>query len=128
VLITIDPSSPAPLYRQIAEGIRRAVDREEVKPGERLPAARQLARLLEVNMHTVLRAYADLRDQGLVELRRGRGAVVVEGPGPGWLAEAARRLVTEAQRRGLEGVEVVAAVADAARHAEQGGRSAGEFH
>jgi len=118
LLITIDPSSSAPLYRQIAEGVRRAVDREEVKPGERLPAARHLARLLEVNMHTVLRAYADLRDEGLVELRRGRGAVVVVGPGAGWLSEAARRLIADAERRGIDGVEVVAAVADAARHTE----------
>jgi len=116
MLITIDPSSSAPLYRQIADGVRRAVDREEVKPGERLPAARHLARFLDVNMHTVLRAYAELRDVGLVELRRGRGAVVVGGPGAGWLLEAARRLIAEADRRGIEGVEVVAAVADAARH------------
>ncbi len=69
-------------------------------------------------MHTVLRAYADLRDEGLVELRRGRGAVVVVGPGAGWLSEAARRLIADAERRGIDGVEVVAAVADAARHTE----------
>lgn len=45
--------------------------------GERLPAAKALGESLGVSLHTVLHAYQDLRHQGLIELRRGRGAGVI---------------------------------------------------
>jgi len=78
VLLRIDPTSPEPLFAQLATQVRGAVLRGEVRPGARLPAAREVAAALDVNLHTVLRAYQDLRDEGLIELRRGRGAVVTE--------------------------------------------------
>ena len=49
---------------------------ERLGPGDRLPSAKELAGALEINLHTVLRAYQQLRDEGLVDLRRGRGAVI----------------------------------------------------
>lgn len=77
MLIQIDTASTEPLYAQIARAVRQAVARGELEPGDRLPAARDLALSLEVNMHTVLKAYGELRDAGEIELRRGRGATVV---------------------------------------------------
>lgn len=79
VLFRIDPAAPEPIYAQIAAQVRSAAARGELLAGERLPAARDLAESLQVNLHTVLRAYQDLRDDGLIELRRGRGAVVSAG-------------------------------------------------
>ena len=76
MLLRIDPTSTEPLFVQLAGQVRGAVARGELSVGERLPGARDLAASLDINLHTVLRAYQDLRDEGLIELRRGRGAVV----------------------------------------------------
>jgi GntR family transcriptional regulator len=76
MLIRIDPGSPLGLAEQIAGRIRGQLADGTLRAGDRLPPARDLASGLAVNMHTVLRAYAALRDEGLIELRRGRGAYV----------------------------------------------------
>ena len=108
MLLTLDPRSELPLYRQIASAIRRSLREGDISAGDRLPATRDLATSLGVNMHTVLRSYAMLRDEGLVELRRGRGAIVREGSNE---AAAVRHLVVElavaAQHQGMDASEVI---------------------
>ena len=76
--IRLDPTIPGPLFEQLASSLRASVVDGRVAFGERLPAARELASALEVNVHTVLRAYRVLRDEGLIELHPGRGAVVAK--------------------------------------------------
>ena len=75
----IDTRSSVTIYAQIAACVRRAIVAGTLRPGAKLPPLRDLARELDVNMHTVQRAYGQLRDEGLLELRRGRGAIVVGG-------------------------------------------------
>lgn len=76
MLLSIDSASERPIYEQITDGVRRAVVRGELRVGEKLPPASEVAIGLGVNKHTVLHAYQVLRDEGLIDLRRGRGAVV----------------------------------------------------
>jgi GntR family transcriptional regulator len=107
----VNPASPEPIYAQIASAVRRGVVAGRVRPGERLPGARELAAALGVNLHTVLRGYQELRDEGVVELRRGRGAVVTQAaPRIAGPAAALRAFVAEARRVGLTATEAAAMV------------------
>jgi GntR family transcriptional regulator len=112
MLLRIDPSAAQPLHEQLAAVLRGAIAAGEAKPGERLPSARELARDLDVNMHTVLRAYATLRDEGLLDLRRGRGAVVRRDGAPdrAALERLAAELAAEARRQGVAPQELHALV------------------
>jgi GntR family transcriptional regulator len=75
-MIRIDVGSSRPLEEQIVLELRHALAQGTVTPGTELPSARQLARDLGVHWNTVARAYRRLADQGLLVVRRGRGAVV----------------------------------------------------
>ncbi|WP_411144001.1 GntR family transcriptional regulator [Streptomyces sp. x-80] len=112
MLIQVDPASSVPLGDQVAASIRGAIADGSVQAGERLPAARALAASLGVNVHTVLRGYQRLKEEGLIELRRGRGAMITgtASPGRARLGEAAERLITEARRLGLSDEEIVTLV------------------
>lgn len=79
MLLRIDPTNGTPLFDQVTTQVRLAILHGDIRAGERLPAAKDLATSLDVNVHTVLKAYQALHAEGLVELRRGRGAVVL-GP------------------------------------------------
>ncbi|QDY77319.1 GntR family transcriptional regulator [Streptomyces qinzhouensis] len=109
MLFRIDHQSPLSLSDQVAASVRRALADGSAGPGERLPAARELATSLEINLHTVLRGYQKLRDEGLVELRRGRGAMISEGAGParGRLIERVHELAAEARAIGLSDDELL---------------------
>ncbi|MCA6094006.1 GntR family transcriptional regulator [Streptomyces sp. SCA3-4] len=110
MLVRLDPGSPLPLGDQIAAAVRGAIADGSVRPGERLPAARTLADSLDVNVHTVLRGYQRLREEGLIDLRRGRGAVVATGaapPGRARLVEGVRDLIADARALGMSDQEVM---------------------
>lgn len=106
MLWRVDPASTVPLFEQIAGQARGAMLRGDVKVGDRLPTAREMAEHLEVNMHTVLRAYAVLRDEGLLQVRPGRGVVVVGSVTGVRLRDLASQLVAEARRQGLSRAQV----------------------
>ena len=64
MLFRVDQESPVSLADQIAVPVPATIASDDLAPGERLPPARELAKSLRVNMHTVLRAYQQLRDEG----------------------------------------------------------------
>lgn len=104
----IDPRDGTPLHEQVAAEIRRSIGDGEAKPGDRLPAARDFAAVLGVNNNTVLRALRSLRDEGLVEFRRGRGVTVSGGaPNRNEVLERARELVNFARHHGYRTDELV---------------------
>ncbi|PTR26739.1 DNA-binding transcriptional regulator YhcF (GntR family) [Rhodococcus sp. OK519] len=108
MLIRIDQSSAVPLYEQFAASVRGAIADGSVAAGERLPSARDLATSLDVNIHTVLRGYQQLRDEGLIELRRGRGAVVAaDASARASVVDAVRGLVSEARRYGMSAADLL---------------------
>jgi len=107
MLLRIDPGSAQPLHEQVAAQLRRAIGEGRLRDGEQLDPARTLAALLNINMHTVLRAYAALRDEGLVEMRRGRGVTIrATDGGRARVVERARELLSEARRQGLKLSEI----------------------
>jgi GntR family transcriptional regulator len=95
-------------YEQVASEIRRAIADGEANPGERLPPARDLAAVLGVNANTVFRALRLLRDEGLLEFRRGRGVTVTGTAAErGAVLARARDLLQFAQRQGYQRDELI---------------------
>jgi GntR family transcriptional regulator len=110
--VNIDRSDPVPLHDQVAAQIRRAIADGEAGPGERLPLAKDLAAVLGVNKNTVLRALHVLREEGLLEFRRGRGITVAGTPQHGAVLTQARQLVEFARQQGYGRAEVIQMIAD----------------
>lgn len=103
MLWLVDSSKPSPLFEQVAASVRAAIANGDVVEGEKLPSAREVGDMLDINLHTVLKAFQILRDEGLIELRRGRGAVVLASrPGDARLAALAHELLAEAARLGID--------------------------
>ena len=112
ISVKVNKNDPTDLYQQVAAEIRRAIADGEAKPGERLPPAKDLAAILEVNTNTVLRSLRLLRDEGLLEFRRGRGISVAGTPERGAVVQRARELVTFARRHGYRVDELVEIIED----------------
>ena len=110
--VKVDKGDPTDLYEQVAAEIRRAIAEGEAKPGERLPPAKDLAAVLGVNTNTVLRSLRLLRDEGLLEFRRGRGISVAGTPERGAVVQRARELVAFARSQGYRLDELVEIIED----------------
>ncbi len=116
-MFAINPADPAPIWRQIEEGMRRLIALGALKPGGPVPSMRDLARDLRVNPNTVARAYQRLTEGGVLAVRRGEGTFVAEQPAQPRKAEkhemlrdAAQRFARAAVAAGAELQEAVEAV------------------
>ena len=78
MLFRVNQSSGVPLYLQLMDQVKHAVDAGALRPGDQLPAIRKLAEDLVMNPNTVVRAYRELEHEGIVELRHGSGAYIAE--------------------------------------------------
>ncbi len=110
MIISIDQASPEPIYLQIRSQVLAAIARGELRAGDRLPTVRALASDLGVNLHTVNKAYAMLRDEGHLSMLGRSGARVVDfaanasalayEAADARLAEALHQLAVEHRARG----------------------------
>jgi GntR family transcriptional regulator len=108
-LLSIDIDSGVPVYRQIADSLRTLLVSGVLQPGQTLPPVRQLALDLGVHFNTVAEAYRILAEENWLDLKRRRGALVIERslpppPDPAKTVAFTRRvrdLIAEVQSSGI---------------------------
>lgn len=103
MFIELRQDDPRPIFRQISDEIALAVLVGVLKMGDALPGTRQLAQDLKLNPNTVRHAYQTLQHEGILEMRRGRGAFILAAPhGPRYRSTAvARQIAERALREGF---------------------------
>ena len=113
MLFRPNPSLGVPIYLQLMEQIKHAIETGVLQPGEQLPGIRPLAEELVMNPNTVAKAYRELEHEGVIELRHGSGAFVAENAGTRKVAEklrAGQEIVSAAvdrlRTRGLSNEEI----------------------
>jgi len=85
-----NPSSGVPIYLQLMQQVKHAVETGALKPGDQLPGIRPLAEELVINSNTIAKVYRELEHEGVVELRQGSGAFVSQNTRVRRLAETFR--------------------------------------
>lgn len=126
MFLPIDPGSGLPIYRQIAEQVRRMVASGGLAAGDRVPSVRDLAQTLQINPLTVAKSYQELEQAGVLESRRGLGMFVAAAARDGrakareGLRPAAERFALDAAQAGLTPAEAAALVEECARRIARG--------
>jgi len=108
LLSPVDRTDRMPLHEQVAADIRRAIAEGEAGPGDRIPQAKDLAAVLGVNTNTVLRALRMLREEGLLELGRGRAIIVAGTPERGAVLTRMKDLMDFGRHQGYRREELIA--------------------
>lgn len=116
MLMSVDDKLPVPLYQQIRDQVVSGIAQGQLEPGMSLPSVRALAADLGINLHTVNKAYAVLRDEGYIYMK-GRAGAVVASP-----LDADRADASQAEQSKMEDALFKMALAHRAR-----GGTRGEF-
>ncbi len=126
-MLRIDLASRVPVYEQIVSAIRAELVAGRYRPGEKLPTVRMLAIDLGVHHNTVAQAYRELAAEGWLDLRRHRGAVVLDRYRPSvrpdaieTFAKPLRELVARALAEGLPRKSLIREMIESARRLEAG--------
>jgi len=94
MLFRPNPSSGVPIYLQLMEQVKHAIETGALRPGEQLPGIRPLAEELVINPNTVAKAYRELEHEGVIELRHGAGAFVADSARPKKITDRLRAAQT----------------------------------
>jgi len=113
MLLRPNPASGVPIYLQLMEQVKHAIETGALRPGEQLPGIRPLAEELVINPNTVAKAYRELEHDGAIELRQGAGAFVSGNARPKKLTDKLRAgqaivadTVEQLRGRGLSDQEI----------------------
>jgi GntR family transcriptional regulator len=113
VLLKPNPSLGVPIYLQLMEQVKHAIETGALRPGDQLPGIRPLAEELVVNANTVAKAYRELEHEGVIELKHGAGAFVKSHAAQATLADRFRgaasivaKAVEQLRARGLSDDEI----------------------
>jgi GntR family transcriptional regulator len=119
VFIVISPRNPDPLYKQVMDQIKDAVSDGVLKPQDRLPSIREMAKELNISEITIKRAYTDLEAEGLIYTRAGMGSFIVNidkgrlrKEKLSEIRQELKRLLKTAERSGISKEEVVRLLKD----------------
>jgi GntR family transcriptional regulator len=107
-LMSVDRRETVLLHDQVAAEIRRAIAEGEALPGQKIPQAKDLAAVLGVNANTVLRALHLLRDEGLLEMGRGRAIRVAGTPERGAVVAKLKEAMAFGRQHGYRREELIA--------------------
>jgi GntR family transcriptional regulator len=116
VTFTLNPGSGVPPYLQVVQQVEQALRMGQLHPGDQLPTVKQVVAEVAINPNTVLKAYRELENLGLVEGRQGVGTFVLrrpEGPPPSTQARLAKSLdrwIVSARSEGLDDASIEALV------------------
>jgi GntR family transcriptional regulator len=113
-ILRIEMRADVPAYRQIVDALRAKLVSGEVKPGDLLPPVRQLAVDLGVHFNTVAEAYRVLAEEGWLDLKRRRGALVLSRKAPAkpdsdraeQMTRRLRELVAELRAAGISTTKI----------------------
>ncbi len=116
-MIKIDPSDKTPIFEQICKSVCKNIAGGLLKEGDKLPSARELAKLLQLNPNTVAKAYSILERDGIVYSVQGKGCFVAkhEGRANEKLTESFRSAVREALDAGASAEELIDIVSEISR-------------
>ena len=117
-MFAINPADPAPIWRQIEEGVRRLIALGALQPGASVPSVRDLAKDLRVNPNTVARAYQRLAEGGVLSVKRGKGTYVADQPSQPKKAQRNGALRDAANRYASTAIAVGSALEDAVDEVE----------
>jgi GntR family transcriptional regulator len=81
VIFRVNPTSGVPLYLQLMDQVKHAIETGALKAGDQLPTIRKVAEDLVINPNTVVRAYRELQHAAIIEVKHGSGAFVTESIG-----------------------------------------------
>lgn len=116
VTFTLNPASGVPSYLQVVQQVEQALRMGHLQPGDQLPTVKQVVSEVAINPNTVLKAYRELENLGLVEGRQGVGTFVLrrpQGPPPSTQARLARSLdrwIATARSEGMDDAAIEALV------------------